>query len=81
MRILTPSEILAARRVLGWSEPRLAKEAGLAKATTYRITHGEHVTEESRLKVAAAIEKVGVKIHTVDGRVMLSVPAGWVVVP
>jgi transcriptional regulator with XRE-family HTH domain len=62
----------AARALLRWSQPRLAKEAGVATMTVVNFELGtrRNVTYEKRLAVRHALEKSGIMFGD-DGSVKL----------
>src|SRR5215470_15347481 len=62
------AQIRAARALLGWSQHRLAREAGIGSATVRRIEQHEGVVKgnfSTILKVQRALEQAG--IHFTEG--------------
>ena len=61
------SQIRAARALLGWSQSKLARSAGIGLATLQRIEQNEGIVKgnfSTILKIQKALEKAG--IHFVD---------------
>ena len=59
---LTPGQSRAARRLLGWSQTRLAKEAGLGLSTVYDLEcQRRDVSAASVEKMRKALEAAGVE--------------------
>src|SRR5260370_929002 len=62
------SQIRAARALLGWSQAKLARAAGVGLATLQRIEQNEGVVKgnfSTVLKIQKALEQAG--IHFADG--------------
>jgi transcriptional regulator with XRE-family HTH domain len=62
------SQIRAARALLGWSQGKLARAAGVGLATLQRIEQSEGVVKgnfSTVLKIQKALEQAG--IHFTDG--------------
>ena len=62
------AQIRAARALLGWSQHRLAREAGIGSATVRRIEQYEGVMKgnfSTILKIQRALEQAG--IHFTEG--------------
>ena len=67
------SQIRAARALLGWSQSRLARAAGIGLATLQRIEQSEGVVKgnfATVLKIQKALEHAGISFsNTDDGEV------------
>lgn len=64
-------QIRAARALLGWSQQRLADEAGVSAITVKRLEASEETFQarfETVMKVKAAVESAGVVFGGEDGR-------------
>jgi transcriptional regulator with XRE-family HTH domain len=58
------SQIRAARALLGWSQSKLARTAGIGLATLQRIEQNEGIVKgnfSTILKIQRALEKAGVR--------------------
>jgi transcriptional regulator with XRE-family HTH domain len=67
--VISRLQIRAARALLGWSQPRLADEAGLSVITVKRLEASEQTFQarlETVMKAKAAVEAAGVVFHTGD---------------
>ena len=65
--MITNLQIRAARALLGWSQQRLADEAGLSAITVKRLEASEEIFQarfDTVMKVKAAVEAAGVVFRT-----------------
>lgn len=51
------TEVRKARRALGWSQARLAKEAGVSRPTVARVETGNNISTGTLEKVSEALGK------------------------
>ena len=59
-------QIVAARGLLGWSQPDLASAAGISVSTIKRLEAGKPATAANRRAALAALEKAGVEFTNGD---------------
>ena len=64
-------QLRAARSLLGWSQTKLAEEAGLSLPTVKRVERengdGPNVSDDARHKLRKALEKAGVEFIAENG--------------
>jgi transcriptional regulator with XRE-family HTH domain len=64
-------QLRAARSLLGWSQTKLAQQAGLSLPTIKRVeredSDGPNVSEEARNKIRVTLEKAGVEFIAENG--------------
>jgi transcriptional regulator with XRE-family HTH domain len=67
--MLTIEQLRAARGLLGWSQSRLAAQAGLSLPTVKRVEAdlGFRVSDEARNKLQRALESAGVEFIDENG--------------
>jgi transcriptional regulator with XRE-family HTH domain len=67
--MLTIEQLRAARGLLGWSQSRLAAQAGLSLPTVKRVDAdlGFRVSDEARNKLQRALESAGVEFIDENG--------------
>ncbi len=65
---ISSGQMRAARGLLGWSQPKLAIEAGMSEPTVKRFeTGGAKVSEDAVKRLQAALEAAGVEFTNDDG--------------
>jgi DNA-binding XRE family transcriptional regulator len=67
--VITIEQIRAGRALLGWSQSKLAEQAGLSLPTVKRVEAGTgpHVSNEARMKLQHALEAGGVDFLPENG--------------
>ena len=67
--MITIEQIEARRALLGWSQSKLAEQAGLSLPTVKRVEAGTgpHVSNEARMKLQHALEAGGVDFLPENG--------------
>lgn len=74
---IAPEQCRAARAYLGWSQKHLARLAGVAELTVYRLEKRSHATlPENRALIRQAIERAGVTFNGNDLLLPWTRPAG-----
>ncbi len=68
-KIINVEQLRAARGLLGWSQSKLAAEAGLSLPTVKRVEtqRGATVSEDARLLLQRALERAGVSFIEENG--------------
>jgi len=68
MSSLQPSQSRSARRLLAWSQFRLAAKAGVSETTVRAFENGDRIPSKHRLDaIALALKSAGVEFLTEDG--------------
>ncbi|MBR1251461.1 helix-turn-helix domain-containing protein [Bradyrhizobium sp. AUGA SZCCT0169] len=67
--MFSPSQLRAARALVGWSQSEIAKAAGLSVPTIKRAEadRGIKVSEEAAAAIASVLKKVGVEFIEENG--------------
>jgi transcriptional regulator with XRE-family HTH domain len=67
--VMTIEQMRAARGLLGWSQSKLAKQAGLSLPTVKRVESGmgPRVSDEARARIQQALEAGGVQFISENG--------------
>jgi DNA-binding XRE family transcriptional regulator len=53
---VTPAEVIATRKALGWSQHDLAKKGGLSRTLVSRFELGHATTEETRTRITVTLD-------------------------
>ena len=65
--LISAAQMRAARSLIGWSQPKLAAEAGLSEPTVKRFeTVGAKVSDDAVEKMLRALEAAGVEFTNGD---------------
>lgn len=66
---VSPSQLRAARGLIGWSQTELARQSGLSLPTVKRVEAelGIRVSDDARLKLRHALEAAGVEFIDENG--------------
>lgn len=66
--MLTAEQCRAARALLGWTQPALAKAAGVSESTVFNLeTRRGSLSDAALAKLRAALERGGVEIIDANG--------------
>jgi transcriptional regulator with XRE-family HTH domain len=67
--LFSPSQIRAARALIGWSQTEVATAAGLSIPTVKRAEAdgGIHVSDDAMVAIANALKKAGVEFISENG--------------